>query len=183
MTVRANKPAFNVREKLKSLDYSHVPYEKMPPGSVVNIAYGYNSAHSATTNQNYTVVGPVTLNRSDKVNKVWLYTNIQYYHTNANGSFSFQVSFDGGSNWEQLFYFHGEDDPPWTSAYSTRTASASFLYEPTGGLFDCMSPVFRTQFNHVNQNGGTLYLNRSLSGVDATVWRGSCTLTVMEIKG
>jgi len=35
MTVRANKPAFNVREKLKSLDYSHVPYEKMPPGSVV----------------------------------------------------------------------------------------------------------------------------------------------------
>ena len=35
MTVRANKPAFNIREKLKSLDYSHVPYEKMPPGSVV----------------------------------------------------------------------------------------------------------------------------------------------------
>ena len=35
MTVRANKPAFNVREKLKELDYGHVPYHKMPPGSVV----------------------------------------------------------------------------------------------------------------------------------------------------
>ena len=35
MTVRANKPEFNVREKLKELDYAHVPYEKMPAGSVV----------------------------------------------------------------------------------------------------------------------------------------------------
>ena len=35
MTVRANKPAFNVREKLKSLDYDHIPYEKMPRGSVI----------------------------------------------------------------------------------------------------------------------------------------------------
>ena len=37
MTVRANKPAFNVREKLKSLDYSHVPYEKMPAGSIIQV--------------------------------------------------------------------------------------------------------------------------------------------------
>ena len=38
MTVRANKPAFNVREKLKELDYSHIPYEKMPPGSIIQSA-------------------------------------------------------------------------------------------------------------------------------------------------
>lgn len=38
MTVRANKPAFNVREKLKELDYSHLPYEKMPPGSIIQSA-------------------------------------------------------------------------------------------------------------------------------------------------
>ena len=36
MTVRANKPEFNIREKLKSLDYSHVPYEKMPSGTVIS---------------------------------------------------------------------------------------------------------------------------------------------------
>ena len=35
MTVRANKPVFNIREKLKSLDYSHVPYEKMPAGAAI----------------------------------------------------------------------------------------------------------------------------------------------------
>ena len=37
MTVRANKPAFNVREKLKELDYSHLPYEKIQPGGVVQM--------------------------------------------------------------------------------------------------------------------------------------------------
>ena len=41
MTVRANKPAFNIREKLKSLDYSHVPYEKMPSGSVIQMSHIY----------------------------------------------------------------------------------------------------------------------------------------------
>ena len=35
MTIRAHKPEFNFREKLKELDYSHVPYDKMPAGSVV----------------------------------------------------------------------------------------------------------------------------------------------------
>ena len=35
MTVRANKPAFSIREKLKELDYGHVPYDKMPAGSVI----------------------------------------------------------------------------------------------------------------------------------------------------
>ena len=36
MTVRAHKPEFNFREKLKELDYSHIPYEKMPEGSVIS---------------------------------------------------------------------------------------------------------------------------------------------------
>ena len=40
MTVRANKPASNVREKLKELDYAHVPYHKMPPGSVIQVYSG-----------------------------------------------------------------------------------------------------------------------------------------------
>ncbi len=38
MTVRVNKPEFNIREKLSELDYAHVPYEKMPVGSVISTA-------------------------------------------------------------------------------------------------------------------------------------------------
>ena len=37
MTVRANKPTINVREKLKELDYSYLPYEKMPLRSVIQV--------------------------------------------------------------------------------------------------------------------------------------------------
>ena len=37
MTVYANKPAFNVREKLKEIDYGKVPYHKMPAGSVIQV--------------------------------------------------------------------------------------------------------------------------------------------------
>ena len=36
MTVRANKPAFNI-VKTKELDYSHLPYEKIQPGGVVQM--------------------------------------------------------------------------------------------------------------------------------------------------
>ena len=50
MTVRANKPAFNIREKLKSLDYSHVPYDKVQPGGVVQIVTReVTNAFAATT--------------------------------------------------------------------------------------------------------------------------------------
>ena len=49
MTVRANKPAFNIREKIKELDYSHVPYDKMPAGSVIQYQYRYGTNHNFTT--------------------------------------------------------------------------------------------------------------------------------------
>ena len=37
MTVRIQKPAFNIREKLSELEFGHVPYEKMPAGSVIQV--------------------------------------------------------------------------------------------------------------------------------------------------
>ena len=58
MTVRANKPAFSIREKLKELDYSHVSYDKMPAGSVIStetklfaeISVGANTSNTIATN-------------------------------------------------------------------------------------------------------------------------------------
>jgi len=51
MTVRANKPTFNVREKLKSLDYSHVPYEKIAPGAVVQTFFHFAPASGGAENE------------------------------------------------------------------------------------------------------------------------------------
>ena len=39
MTIRVSKPEFNLREKLTELDYSRVPYEKMPAGSIIQIKH------------------------------------------------------------------------------------------------------------------------------------------------
>ena len=50
MTVRANKPFFNIREKIKELDFFRLPYQKMPPGSVVQVLFNQsNTANNQTT--------------------------------------------------------------------------------------------------------------------------------------
>jgi hypothetical protein len=59
MTVYASKSEINVREKLKELDYSHVPYEKMPAGSVLQVVQSTSTTSLAGTiggnaNPNYT---------------------------------------------------------------------------------------------------------------------------------
>ena len=41
MTIRVSKPEFNLREKLSELDYSRVPYEKMPSGSIIQTQFSY----------------------------------------------------------------------------------------------------------------------------------------------
>ena len=54
MTVRIEKPAFNLRDKLTQLDYGHVPYEKMPPGSIIQ--YNYDTGigqHFTTTSSSW----------------------------------------------------------------------------------------------------------------------------------
>ena len=39
MAVRITKPEINLREKLSELEYSRVPYEKMPAGSIIQTKY------------------------------------------------------------------------------------------------------------------------------------------------
>ena len=56
MTVYANKPAFNVREKLKELDYARVPYHKMPAGSVVQVQYAKNITAGSVVNTTSDIV-------------------------------------------------------------------------------------------------------------------------------
>ena len=47
-TVRITKPEFNLREKLNKLDYGRVPYQKMPAGSVIQIAQFTSDEQSIT---------------------------------------------------------------------------------------------------------------------------------------
>lgn len=53
MTVYASKPEFNIREKLKEIDYGKVPYHKMPAGSVIQTVYS-EYLGSGTANESET---------------------------------------------------------------------------------------------------------------------------------
>tara|TARA_B100000575_G_C22748074_1_gene446633 strand:- start:14 stop:604 length:591 start_codon:yes stop_codon:yes gene_type:complete len=53
MTVRVSKPEFNLREKISELDYSRVPYEKMPSGSIIQLVAGETEFRTATSSGTY----------------------------------------------------------------------------------------------------------------------------------
>jgi len=53
MTVRISKPAFNLREKLTELDYSQIPYEKMPIGSIITSTIWHVPATAVNTAGNW----------------------------------------------------------------------------------------------------------------------------------
>ena len=49
MTIRVSKPVFNLREKLTELDYSTLPYDKIPPGGIVQSQVKYSNNTTFTT--------------------------------------------------------------------------------------------------------------------------------------
>tara|TARA_Y100000361_G_scaffold140272_1_gene144204 strand:- start:628 stop:1161 length:534 start_codon:yes stop_codon:yes gene_type:complete len=54
MTIRIEKPAFNLRSKLNDLDFGQVPLQKMPTGSVIQTIYNLKTDSFTTTNTNRT---------------------------------------------------------------------------------------------------------------------------------
>ena len=50
MTVRITKPEFNLREKLTELDYSRVPLQKMPGGSVLQVVFAQTNTAASQVN-------------------------------------------------------------------------------------------------------------------------------------
>ena len=53
MTGRITKPEFNLREKISELDYSRVPYQKMPAGSIIQLVAGETEYRTATASGTY----------------------------------------------------------------------------------------------------------------------------------
>ena len=49
MTVRISKPAFNLRDKLTELDFARVPYEKMPPQSIIQRKRYFNTSQKSSS--------------------------------------------------------------------------------------------------------------------------------------
>ena len=52
MSIIVSKPEFNLRDKLNELD-GKVPYEKMPSGSIIQVAYAETRTQQSTTSNSY----------------------------------------------------------------------------------------------------------------------------------
>jgi len=87
MTVRVSKPEFNLREKLTELDYSRVPYEKMPSGSVIQVKQTYSTAqtvYGATTSA--TEVFGVDISPRSKTSSFLVTAHVSYSHDTIGSS-------------------------------------------------------------------------------------------------
>ena len=54
MTVNVSKPAFNIREILSELEFGHLPYEKMPSGSILQASTFTIDTAVTFSNNNFT---------------------------------------------------------------------------------------------------------------------------------
>jgi hypothetical protein len=94
MTVYANKPAFNVREKLKELDYGKVPYHKMPAGSVIETVSETYTTRISTGSTSFVSTGfYVEINPKFKNSKIFVSISTSGNNNNTVGHDMFYTLF------------------------------------------------------------------------------------------
>ena len=128
MAVRIEKPQFNLRDKISSLDYIKLPKNKMPEGTVLQTQYVSTSAQNTYQNQHVEILS-LKVNKNKMANAVFVGGNVEYTHSNANGRFELQVSVDDASSYYKLHAITGEDDNG-VGSYATNNKPFFFLHDP-----------------------------------------------------
>ena len=201
MTVRANKPAFNVREKLKELDYARVPYHKMPPGSVIRTEYRQFDTRLTINHGGslqYTDFSDLNINISpvSASSKFLMQANVVSGEgQNPNGGPAFRYEYGGN-----VFYGNGDYsyttapgnikafinvDDLITSAFTTSASNWQFISKSYHGSAlvepNTTDPItFKLGFHGLT----TIDVNRNAYTAGSNNYgAGFTTLTVMEIAG
>ena len=193
MTVRANKPEFNIREKIKSLDYSHVPYEKMPPGSVIQV---YSKV--STNDFSGTVSGASgfadpgeghlfeTLSFCPKFNnsKILLQSsNVTIYESANNGDAFFMTAFvvDSGSAVVHANVQGGLGYEIFNSAYNGQVLSFNNIFDASA--FGGTTRDIHIRLGPLNiSTHNAVKINRDSYAASYANNRNTVTFTLMEIK-
>ena len=162
MTVRANKPAFNIREKIKSLDYAHVPYEKMPAGSMVQYQYRYGTNYNfSTTSSSMTDLTDFYVDIAPKsaTSLLVVSTNFTAALNDADGYARYRIvdSNNGDAQWSSNTYIGSSH---YYAPHSTQQWLEVVLKNTNvAGTTNTMRLQFQVQIN----SGGTLDLRWSSS--------------------
>ena len=94
MTVRITKPEVNIREKLTELDYAHVPYEKMPAGSVIQTVSEMYNTRIATGSTAFVATGYyVEISPKFKSSKIFVTISTSGNNNNSVGHDMFYTLF------------------------------------------------------------------------------------------
>ena len=194
MTIRVSKPEFNLREKLSELDYSRVPYEKMPAGSIIQVKsleYDdiFTSSHSGTQ---YVDVTDFNLDFSPRFNtsKVLITAAVAGgLNSNYGYNFRFRVvktpsGIDGQT--DQAIGIPPTGAYAMTGGYNLYNADAStpYIFGMNKTFMDSPNTTstinYRIQVSHSHSSSGAIvYVNRRGSG---SAWTAISSLTLMEVK-
>ena len=193
MTVRAHKPEFNFREKLKELDYAHVPYHKMPPGSVIQV---YSKV--STNEFGGTVAGGSgfadpgegylfeTLSFCPKFNdsKILLQSSNVTIYENANQGDSFYMTafvVDSGSSVVHANVQGGLGYQIFDENFNGQVLSFNNIFDASA--FNGTTSDIHIRLGPVSQSSHTaVYINRDSYAASYANNRNTVTFTIMEIK-
>jgi len=123
MTIRAHKPEFNFREKLKELDYAHVPYDKMPAGTIIQ-----NSVNQYTTQLVYSGSGMISTGITTSFYPK--FSNSQILIT-ANVQFKLSGVYDHGIGWSMRREIN--DSGTITNLVQTNTNYDTYIWDGDSG--------------------------------------------------
>ena len=175
MTVRANKPFFNIREKIKELDFFRLPYQKMPPGSVVQVVFNQsNTANNQTTvaaNTEHLAIPDTLFTPKLPGSKILIFGGINFwYQTSSNIIYGFPRIKRNGVGYKDAQAAEQIVGPVTEMGWK---ASYDFIDETPYTLGETITYTGYWFHTHPN-NTSVLQINR------ATTARGS-SITIMEI--
>ena len=191
MTVRIEKPAFNLRSKLNDLDFGQVPYEKMPVGSIIQVkSLEYDDIFSSNhSGSQYVDVTDFNLDISPRFSssKI-LITAAVAGGLNSNYGFNFRFQVvrtpSGGSS--TTIGIPPTGSYAMTGGYNLYDSDAAtpYIFGMSKTFMD--SPATTTSVNYKIQvshshasSGAIVYVNRRGTSSD---WTAISSLTLMEVK-
>ena len=183
MAVRISKPAFNLRDKLTQLDYGHIPYEKMPPGTIIQVKKlsGKGAGSLSQTNTSYAALAHMSIVFTPHFSNslIRIDANQQYWFSAAdsNNYAIFTVYRDGTYNLSARGY---NDDYLGTSStqgvyFAAQRPNATYNHTAAFTLWD--KPNTRDSVTY------QIYNRLYASGTMYTRWDGhNDSFTITEIR-
>ena len=173
MAVRIEKPQFNLRDKLSELDYSILPYDKIPPGGIVQSKVKYtNNTTFTTTATNWTSLNTVgQIDLTIKMTPKFLGSKI-LFETNFTAQLNDE---DGYARYRLVDLNH----PTGTTVFHSNTycAASHYLIEDTGGItgYPWINVPVRTfgTVTHMNEHHFVLQVKVNSGGTLSFSWSGS----------